>query len=174
MISKVVEGVINNQINAEEYSARMYTSMASWCETKGMPGFAKFLYQHSEEEDFHSMKFMKYLNGKGGHALVGSVEAPPQQFKDIKDVFEQIYAHECKVSGMINDMYVVASNEKDFATCNFLQWYITEQIEEEETFSGILDKIKLAGESNLYTLDAEMVTMTATAAAAFAIEKQTL
>lgn len=174
MINKKVEKVINDQINAEEYSARMYTSMASWCETQGMPGFAKFLYQHSEEEDFHTMKFMKYLNGKGGHALVTSVEAPPQKFKNIRDVFEQIYEHECKVSGMINDMYVVATNEKDFATCNFLQWYIAEQIEEEEIFSGILDKIKLAGDTSLYALDLEMVTEATTAAAELTLLKQTL
>ena len=156
MIKPSIEKSINNQINAEEYSARMYMSMASWCEVKGLPGFAKFLYHHANEEMQHMMRFVKYLNGKGGHALIDAVEKPTQDFKDIQEVFEIIYKHECDVTKMIHDMYEFATTEKDYATCNMLQWFIAEQIEEEEIFSTALDMIKAAGKTNIFFVDMEM------------------
>jgi len=158
MISKKVEDAINDQIQREEQSSRIYMAMASWCEVNGYSGAAKFLYTHSDEERLHMTKLIKYLNDKGGYATLQSLKMPENKFDNLLDVFEQILKHEEFISESINKLFETAFNEKDFTTSQFLQWYIEEQIEEESLFKGILDKFRLAGNQTggLFHLDKEL------------------
>lgn len=158
MIAKVVEEALNKQIQLEEQSSRIYMAMASWCEVNGFPGAARFLYTHSDEERMHMTKMIKYLNDKGGYAVLQSLEMPASNFKGLQDVFEKILVHEEFVTESINKLFEVAFNQKDYTTSQFLQWYIQEQIEEESLFKGILDKFRLAGNQTggLFHLDKEL------------------
>lgn len=158
MISKKVEEALIKQIQLEEQSSRIYMAMASWCEVNGFPGAAKFLYTHSDEERMHMTKLVTYLNDKGGYARLQSLEMPVNEFKNLLDVFEQILKHEEFVTESINKLYEIAFTAKDYTTSQFLQWYIEEQIEEESTFKGILDKFRLAGNQSggLFHIDKEL------------------
>ncbi|MHC1706467.1 MAG: ferritin [Bacteroidales bacterium] len=161
MINKNVEKAINDQIVVEGYSSQLYLAMASWCETKGFAGAAKFLYVHADEERMHMLKFIHYLNDRGGHALVPALKAPPKDYKDIFGLFGEIMKHEEYVTGCINSLVEVSMKEKDFNTANFLQWYVMEQVEEESLFRSILDKINLLGKekSLFYLIDKELEGM---------------
>ena len=117
-------------------------AMASWCEVSGFSGAANFLYTHSDEERMHMTKLIKYVNDKGGHAILKSLDIPGTTYKSLLDVFEQILKHEEFVTESINKLYETAFKERDYTTSQFLQWYIEEQIEEESTFKGILDKFR--------------------------------
>ncbi|MCF8368099.1 MAG: ferritin [Bacteroidales bacterium] len=158
MIKKEVEQALINQIQLEEQSSRIYMSMASWCEVNGYPGAANFLYTHSDEERMHMTKLISYLNDKGGYAVLQPLKMPVNKFKNLLDVFEQILKHEEFVTESINKLYEVAFTQKDYTTSQFLQWYIEEQIEEESTFKGILDKFRLAGNQpgGLFHIDKEL------------------
>ena len=158
MLNKKVEKALINQIQLEEQSSRIYMAMASWCEVSGFSGAAKFLYTHSDEERMHMTKLIKYVNDKGGHAILQSLDVPGNTYKNLLDVFEQILKHEEFVTESINKLYEIAFKEKDYTTSQFLQWYIEEQIEEESTFKGILDKFRLAGNETggLFHLDKEL------------------
>ena len=160
MINKKVETALIHQIQLEEQSSRIYMAMASWCDANGFPGAAAFLYTHSDEERLHMTKLIKYLNDKGGHALLLLLDEPVNTYKNLLDVFEQILAHEEFITGSINNLYEIAFKAKDFTTSQFLQWYIEEQIEEESTFKGILDQFRLAGNQTggLFHLDKELGT----------------
>jgi ferritin len=168
MISKTIEKAINEQIKAEEHSSRIYLSMASWCEVNGYPGAAAFLYEHSDEERMHQLKLVRYLNDRGGHALTMSLEEPPITFKSLQSLFEEVMKHEIYISKRINDLVGLCMKENDFTTSNFLQWYVTEQIEEESLVSNILDKFNLAkGEKGgLFHIDKELENMAAAEATA--------
>ena len=161
MITKTVETEINEQIKREEHSSRLYLSMASWCQVNGYQGAADFLYAQTDEERMHQLKFIHYLNDRGGHAVLAELEKPALKFKSLPDIFKQVLTHEEYITASINNLYAVALKEKDFTTGNFLQWFITEQIEEESTARLVLDKIKLAGEEKggLFLLDKELGTM---------------
>jgi ferritin len=161
MITKKVEKALNEQIKVEEHSSRLYMSMASWCEANGFPGAAAFLYQHSDEERFHMSKMIKFLNNKGGYAVLESLENPAFKFTSLKSIFEDLLKHELFVSGQINNLYELTFKEKDFTTGQFLQWYIQEQIEEESLVRGIMDKFTLIGDQPgaLYLLDKEFQSL---------------
>lgn len=163
MLSKKIEQAINAQIKNEEDSSRIYLAMASWCETNGYPGAANFLYEHSEEERIHQLKLFRFINDRGGHALTLALEEPSTEFNSLLDVFEKIYEHEKFITGCINDLVGLCIKENDFTTSNFLQWYVTEQIEEESLFSSIIDKFNLIkGEKGgMFLLDKELETMAA-------------
>jgi len=167
MISKTIEKAINEQIHAEEHSSRIYLSMASWCEVNGYPGAAAFLYEHSDEERMHMMKLIRYLNDRGGHALSMQLDEPPAAFESLEHLFQEIMKHEIYISGRINNLVGLCMKESDFTTANFLQWYVTEQIEEESLFSTILDKFKLAkgDKGGLFHIDKELENMAAAEAA---------
>lgn len=156
-----VEKALVKQIKLEEQSARIYMSMASWCEVNGYPGAAKFLYVHSDEERMHMTKLIKYVNDKGGHALLQTQDAPDSEYDSLLDVFEKILVHEEFITAAINNLYEIAFTAKDYTTSQFLQWYIEEQIEEESMFKGILDKFRLAGgqSGGLFHLDKELESM---------------
>ena len=170
MLNKKVEKALINQIQLEEQSSRIYMAMASWCEVSGFSGAANFLYTHSDEERMHMTKLIKYVNDKGGHAILQTLEVPGTTYKSLLDVFEQILKHEEFVTESINKLYEIAFKERDYTTSQFLQWYIEEQIEEESTFKGILDKFRLAGNQTggLFHLDKELDALAIADAAASA------
>lgn len=163
MISKKVEEAINVQIKNEEHSSRIYMAMASWCETNGYRGASDFLYKQSDEERMHMLKFIKYLNDRGGYAVLAGLELPASEYKSLRDVFDHVLSHEEFITASINKLYEVSLNEKDYTTGNFLQWYINEQIEEESTVNGILDRMKLLGDdkAGMFHIDKELETMAA-------------
>ena len=168
MVTKIIEKTIIEQIKREEHSSRIYLSMASWCQANAFPGAADWLYAQVEEERMHLSKFIHYLNDRGGHALLAELEKPPLKFKSLLDIYEQVLKHEEFISQSINDIYAVSVQQKDFTTGNFLQWFITEQIEEESTARTILDKIRMVGNEKvgLYQVDQELSVLAAAKRAA--------
>lgn len=161
MINKVVEKAVNNQIAREEQSSRIYLAMASWCQAKGYQGASDFLYAQTDEERIHELKFIHYLNDRGGYAVLEELDAPSKDFKSILDVFTQVLHHEESITASINELYAIAVEAKDYSTASFLQWFITEQIEEESSARNVLDKLNLAGEEKggLFHIDKELATL---------------
>lgn len=166
MITKKVEDAINVQIKNEEHSSRIYMAMASYCETNGYRGAAEFLYKQSDEERMHMLKFIKFLNDRGGYARLNSLDMPHAEFTSLLEVFQHVLKHEEFITSAINQLYEITINEKDYTTGNFLQWYINEQIEEESTAHTILDQIKLVGDdkAGMFHIDKLLSTMAATKA----------
>ncbi len=162
-MNKNVETAINQQINKEEFSSRLYLAMAIWCEAKGFPGAANFLYKHADEERIHMLKLVHYVADRGGQAELMPLEQPEQKYASLLEVFEKIKGHEIFITESINSLYEVTLNERDYTTANFLQWYITEQVEEESLFSTILDKMKLVGtdKAGMFHIDKELDGMAA-------------
>lgn len=160
-----VEAALNDQIEKENSSSQFYLAMASWAENNGLNGTSKFMYLHSDEERFHMLKLIKFVNERGGTALVPGISQPPTAFKSLEDIFELLLKHELMVSASINNIVDVCLQEKDFATHNFMQWYVSEQLEEEALARGILDKIKLIGgdKGGLYLFDRDLETLAANA-----------
>ena len=158
MLSKNIETVLNKQIRIEAESSQVYLSMACWAEVKGLEGVAQFMYKQSDEERMHMLKLVKYINDRGGHAIVSDLKAPKTAFGTMREMFEELYKHELFVSNSINELVHVTFEEKDYATNNFLQWYVAEQIEEEAQAKTILDKINLIGDDKggLYLFDRDI------------------
>lgn len=165
MLSKKIESELNAQIASEADSSQYYLAMASWAETQGFNGIAQFLYKHSDEERTHMLKLVRYVNERGGHAIVPALKAPPVKFTSLKTVFENLLSHEVKVSGEINELVEICLKEKDYTTHNFLQWYVAEQIEEEALARLIMDKIRLIGDDKggLYMFDRDITGLTVAA-----------
>ncbi|MEO9572021.1 MAG: ferritin [Polaribacter sp.] len=155
MLSAKIQDALNKQVTIEAQSSQAYLAMASWAETQGFEGVSQFMYAHSDEERMHMLKLVKFINERGGHAVVSSLEAPRVSFKSFKELFEELFNHEVAVSASINDLVDISLQEKDYATHNFLQWYVSEQIEEEALARNILDKINLIGDdrSGFYLFD---------------------
>lgn len=162
MLSKNVEKALNNQIKLEAESSQIYLSMASWSEYQGFEGVATFMYAHSDEERQHMLKIVKFINERGGHAIVSALDAPPVSFGKLKEMFQALFDHEVMISQTINELVDITLKEKDFATHNFLQWYVSEQIEEESLARNILDKISLIGDDKggLYLFDNDVKMLT--------------
>ena len=159
MLNKKVEQVLVIQLEKEAYSSNLYLSMAVWAETNGFEGTAKWFYAQAEEERIHMLKFIKYINERGGVAVISSIEQPPAEFKDIKAVFNKVLEHEEYVTGLINNIVGVCLEEKDFTTQSWVQWFVTEQIEEEASVCAIIDRLKLLGDHNLYLFDRDIMGM---------------
>lgn len=161
MLTKKIEKILNKQILIEAESSQIYLAMAIWCETNGYEGMAEFMYNHSDEERMHMMKFVKYVNERGGIAVVPALKAPSASFKSPGEMFDIVLKHEIFVSKAINNIVDITFQEKDFATNNFLQWYVAEQIEEEALFRAVIDKIKLIDDkkNGFYMFDKDIKTM---------------
>jgi len=161
MITKKVEKALNEQILKEEHSSRLYLGMASWCQKEGYQGAANFLYTQTDEERMHMLRLVHYLSDRGGTVAYGKMDPLLIQYKTLHDVFDQVLKHEEFISASINQLYAVCIAEKDYTTAQYLQWYINEQIEEESTSRGILDKIRLAGEQKggLFMIDKDLGEM---------------
>lgn len=155
MLSETIEKALNEQIKIEASSSQVYLAMASWAEIQGFEGVSSFMYAHSDEERMHMLKLVKFVNERGGHARVSTLEAPPSKFGSFKEMFKTLFDHEVMVSSKINELVDISLTEKDYATHNFLQWYVAEQIEEEALARNILDKINLIGDDKggLYLFD---------------------
>lgn len=164
MLSNNIEAALNKQIRIEAESSQVYLSMACWAEIQGLEGVAQFMYKQSDEERMHMLKLVKYINERGGHAMVTDLKAPKTKFGTMKEMFEELYTHELFVSNSINELVHVTFDEKDYATHNFLQWYVAEQIEEEAQAKTILDKINLIGDDKggLYLFDRDIQQLTVT------------
>lgn len=162
MLSKKMQQALNKQIRYEAESSQIYLAMASWAENQGLEGVSEFMYRQSDEEREHMLKFFKYINERGGHAIVSELSAPDIEFGSLKAMFERLLAHEVFVSQSINELVHIALEEKDYATHNFLQWYVAEQIEEEAQAKTILDKINLIGDNKggLYLFDNDIKQLT--------------
>ncbi len=160
---KNIEKILNVQIEKESYSSHLYLSMASWAETSGYEGIAKWLYIQAEEERLHMLKFIHYVNERGGKAIISAIKTPPATFKDVADVFQSVLIHEEFITASINEIVALCNLEKDFTTLNFVQWFVAEQIQEEKSARAIIDKLKLLGKQNLYVLDKDILTMRAAA-----------
>ena len=158
MISKDMEKAINEQINKELYSSYLYLSMASFLEADGLDGLANFMKAQAREEVEHAMKFYAYVNEQGGRVILDAIEKPKAEFKDVKDIFTLSLEHEKYVTSRINSLVDLALKENDHATKTFLDWYVTEQVEEEATMNSILDKLDRIGTSGqgLLMLDAQL------------------
>jgi len=167
MLSKKVEKALNDQIRIEAESSQAYLSMASWAEIKGLEGISNFMYKHSDEERLHMLKLVKYVNERGGHAKISDLKAPKTEFGTFQKMFQELYEHEILVSDSINELVHVTLQEKDYSTHNFLQWYVSEQIEEEALARTILDKINLIGndKGGLYLFDRDVQQITVDSAA---------
>jgi ferritin len=161
MLSKKIEASLNQQVELEGNSSQYYLAMASWAETQGMDGVAQFLFKHSDEERMHMLKLLRFINERGGHGIVPALAAPPKKFKSVNAAFELVLEHEIKVSTEINKLVESCLKERDYTTHNFLQWYVSEQIEEEALARKILDKLRLIGgeKGGLYLFDRDLLTI---------------
>lgn len=164
MISKKLQDAINAQINAEFWSAYLYLSMSEYCESEGHAGMANWFKIQFKEEQAHAEIFMNYLNSRGGRVLLAPIAEVPTEWTSPLAAYEHTLEHEEKVTAMINEIYHIAVEEKDYATCNKLDWFVEEQVEEEETARGLIDKLKMIGDNGLalYTLNQELATRTYT------------
>ena len=156
--NKKVEEILNKQVNAEFWSAFMYLSMSAWFENQGLKGMANWMKVQYLEETSHAMKIYDFIISRGGKAQLAAIDAVPTEWKGITEIFEETYKHECKVTEMIHNCYNVASAEKDHATTNMLQWFIDEQVEEEQNVLEILDQLKLIGDKGqgIFMLNKEL------------------
>ncbi len=155
MISKKIEDAVNKQINREYYSSYLYLSMAAWAEHAGFKGAADWLKVQAQEEMGHVMKFYGYVNDQLGLVKLGALAEPPAKFKSLLDVFEKTLEHERLITKAINDLAALAASEKDYATGVLLQWFISEQVEEEAAASDLVTKLKMIGASTggLFMMD---------------------
>lgn len=158
MLSNRIEKELNDQINAEFWSAYFYLSMAAYFENNNLPGFANWMKVQYQEEILHVMKFFNYVNDRGGRVLLKPIDAVKTEWKDEIEVFEDILKHEQKVTGLINNLVNIALGEKDHATHNILQWYVSEQVEEESNVDEILQQLKMmeGNKHGLLMLDREL------------------
>ncbi|MDG1331326.1 MAG: ferritin [Crocinitomicaceae bacterium] len=166
MMKEKVEKALNDQIRKEGESSQFYLAMASWAEAEGLEGTSNFMYKQSDEERFHMLKLVKFVNERGGKAIIPGFDTPPTDFESVLNVFELLLKHEIQITESINDLVEVCLNEKDYPTHNFIQWYLSEQLEEEASARTILDKVKLVGndKAGLYMFDRDLETITVTPA----------
>jgi len=158
MIKKEVLDALNEQINAESYSAYMYLSMAGYFENMGLPGFANWMKVQYQEEAAHALKFFNYVTDRGGKVVLKAVEQVPVDFDGVVDVYEKTLAHENNVTDLINNLMNVAVKASDHASQSFLKWFVDEQVEEESNVEKILATLKLInGQGNgIFMMDREL------------------
>jgi len=159
MLTKAIEDILNAQIEKEGYSSHLYLAMATWADHNGFGGIAQWLYAQAEEEKQHMMKFIGYINERDGRVIIPEFKKPPVEFKNIKQLFEDVLKHEQFITGTINDIVAKSLEEKDYTTHTWIQWFVTEQIEEEASVREILDKLRLVGDKNMYMFDRDILGM---------------
>ena len=148
MINQKMEQAINDQIQKELYSSYLYLAMSAYSETQNLKGFAHWLKLQHDEEKEHAMKLVDYLLERGGKVAYQALEAPPAEFGTPIEVFEQVLAHELYITASIHKLYELAVAEKDIAAQIFLQWFVTEQVEEEANVTEVLEKLKMIGDKS--------------------------
>ena len=158
MLGKKIQDAMNEQIKNEFYSAYQYLSMAAYCESMNLSGFAHWMRAQSREETEHAMKFFDFVLDRGGRVVLQAMEQPVVEFGSPVEVFEQALEHERKVTAMINDLYGLAIRENDYASQTFLQWFVTEQVEEEKNAGDVVETLRMIGDKSeaLFLLDREL------------------
>jgi ferritin len=158
LLGTAVEEAMNKQIGNELFSAYQYLSMAAYCEAENLPGFAQWMRTQSREETEHAMKFYDYILERNGRVVLRGIDGPVVEFGSPLEVFEQALEHEQKVTAMINDLYALAVRENDYASQTFLQWFVTEQVEEEKNAGDVVETLKMVGDKReaLFLLDREL------------------
>ncbi len=160
-MKKNINEALNKQVTLEAESSHIYLAMASWAERNGYQGVANFLYQHSDEERIHMLKLIRFINEREGTAIIPSIKQPKDNYKNLIEIFQNILEHEISVTNEINKLVEITLKEKDFTTHHFLQWYVSEQLEEEALARQINDKLKLIGNDKmgLYMFDRDLGAM---------------
>ena len=158
MLNAKMEKALNAQLNAEFYSAYLYLSMAAYFESTNLAGLANWMRIQFQEEQFHGTRFFDFVLERGGKVSLAAIDEPEKDWDGPVSVFAATLAHEQKVTGLINDLVNLAIAEKDHATNNFLQWFVSEQVEEEASADGVVQKIKLLGDASggLFMIDQEL------------------
>lgn len=158
MISDKMQQALNEQINAELFSAYQYLAMSAYLESKNLPGMASWMRLQGQEEMAHAMKIYNYIHEVGGDVALAAIDKPDAEYGSALETFEAGLAHEKKVTAMIHKLYTLATEEKDYPTQLMLQWFIDEQVEEESSFGLVVEQFKMAGDSPiaLLTLDGRL------------------
>ncbi len=155
-----MQDALNNQIQIEAQSSQAYLAMGAWAEIQpGFDGITQFFFRHSDEERMHMLKLVHFVNERGGFAVIPALSQPNSTFPSIHHVFKELLNHEIKVSEAINNLVDIALEERDYATHNFLQWYVAEQIEEERLARTLNDKLEMIGDDKggLYLFDRDVL-----------------
>jgi ferritin len=160
MLSDRIQKALNGQLNAEIYSAYLYLSMNAYFKSASLDGFANWMHAQGQEELLHAMKFYDFIHQRGGRVLLTAIDTPPTDWDSPLAVFEDTLQHEQKVTGFINELVEIAMEEHDHATQIFLHWFVTEQVEEEESVGRVLEQLKLLGDARqgLFMMDREMAS----------------
>ena len=158
MLGKKIEAAFNEQINWELYSGYLYLAMSAYFQSINLTGAASWMYAQALEEGTHAMKFFNFINERGGTVELATIRTPQKEWESPLAAFEDAYEHECVVSGRINDLVNLSLKEKDHASNNFLQWFVSEQVEEEASVDGVVQQLKLMGDAQggLFMLDREL------------------
>ncbi len=158
MLGKAIQDAMNEQMRNEFYSGYQYLSMAAYCESENLPGFAHWMRAQAREEIEHAMKFYDFILDRSGRVVLGAIEEPVVEFGSPLEVFERALEHEQRVTAMINDLYGLAVSESDYASQTFLQWFVTEQVEEEKNAGDVVETLKMIGDKSeaLFLLDREL------------------
>jgi len=160
-LSAPMQAALNAQMNKENHQAQIYLSYGCWADSEGFEGISNFLFRHSKEERDHMMKFLEYILKRGGKVKVGAIAAPTADPTDVNDCFEKVFKQEVDNTTLIYQLVKLSMDEQDWATWNFMQWFVREQTEEENLAIELLDMIKVAGgkeasHSALFSLDRQM------------------
>jgi len=160
-LSEKLTSALNEQVTKEAHASQIYLSYAAWADSKGYSGISSFLFRHAAEERNHMMKFFKYILTRGAKVNVESIPSPPTDPSSINNCFEKVFEHEVNNTKAIYQLVKLSHNEEDWATWNFMQWFVKEQTEEENLAMSLLDKVKIAGGENatidaLYLLDKDL------------------
>jgi ferritin len=158
MFGEAIQDAMNEQMKNEFYAAYQYLSMAAYCESENLPGFANWMRAQAREETEHAMKFYDFILDRNGQVVLQAIEGPVVEFGSPLEVFERALEHEQKVTAMINDLYGLAVKENDYASQTFLQWFVTEQVEEEKNTGDVVETLKMIGDKSeaLFLLDREL------------------
>ncbi|GLP95408.1 non-heme ferritin [Paraferrimonas sedimenticola] len=161
MLSENMVSRLNEQINLEFFSSNLYLQMSAWCEDKGYEGAAEFLRAHADEEMEHMRRLFTYVSETGAMPIIGGIDAPQAKYDSLLSLFSYTYEHEQMITKCINGLAHEAFTNQDYSTFNFLQWYVSEQHEEEKLFKSIVDKIEMVGENGqaLYLIDKDLAAM---------------
>ncbi|WP_372754015.1 ferritin [Mariniflexile sp.] len=157
-LSKKIEDILNSQVTKEAEAAQVYLSYGCWADSKGYSGIANYFFRHCKEERNHMMKVIQYIMGRGGEVKITDTKGPSKNPNSLQDCFEKTFKHEVENTTAIYEIVNLAHDEKDWATYNFAQWFVQEQIEEEKLIMDLLDKLKIAGgdkasDESLFNLD---------------------
>jgi ferritin len=158
MFGEAIQSAMNEQMKNEFFAAYQYLSMAAYCESQNLPGFAHWMRTQAREETEHAMKFYDFILDRNGHVVLQAIDGPVVEFGSPLEVFERALEHEQRVTAMINDLYGLVLREHDYASQTFLQWFVTEQVEEEKNTGDVLETLKMIGDKSeaLFLLDREL------------------